>query len=115
MGRYFGKVGYSIMSERMTNDNPPKHTGIFEDTIVEQYYYGDVTNNTSRWTGQDNVNDNKTVTVTISILADEFAIQNFSRIKYVEFMGELWKVSSIIPQRPRLILHISEVWNGNEA
>lgn len=115
MGRYFGKVGYSIMSEKMTDDVPPKHTGIFEDTIVEQEYFGDVTNNTSRWTSQDSVNDDKTITVTISILADEFAYQNFSRIKYIEFMGEKWKVTSIIPQRPRLVLHLGGVWNGNEA
>lgn len=115
MGRYFGKVGYGITAEKMTTDTPPQHTGIFEDTVVEYSYYGDVTNNTSRWTTQDSINDDKTITVTISILADEFAYQNFSRIKYIEFMGEKWKVTSIIPQRPRLILHLGGVWNGNEA
>jgi len=112
MGRYFGKVGYAITSERMTTDNPPQPTGIWEDTIIEKQYYGDVTNWTSRWTSTENVNDNLSLTVTISIVADAFAYQNFSHIKYVEFEGVYWKVVSIIPQRPRLILHLGGVYNG---
>lgn len=115
MGRYFGTVGYAIAEERMTTDNPPQHTGIWEDRIVEKRYYGDVTNWTNRWASTENVNDDVALTVTISVVADAFAYQNFSRIKYVEFEGAYWKVTSIIPQRPRLILHLGGVYNGPTA
>ena len=48
----------------------------------------------------------------ISILADPFAYQNFSNIKYVEYMDALWNVESIEVQQPRLILNVGGVYNG---
>lgn len=113
MGRYFGTVGYAISTERMTTDVPPQHTGIFEDVIVEKEYYGDATNLSSRWSSGDQVNDNLQINVNISILADAFAYQNFSRIKYVEYMGVKWKVEKITPERPRLILTLGGEYNGS--
>ena len=115
MGRYFGKVGYAISAERMTDDDPPRHTGIYEDQIVEREYYGEVIKNTSRWNRSEYLNDNLTVNTSISILADEFAYQNFSRIKYVEWMGVKWKVESITPEHPRLTLNLGGEYNGPET
>ena len=34
-------------------------------------------------------------------------------MKYVEWMGTRWKVTNVVVQRPRLILTVGEVYNGN--
>lgn len=106
MARWFGKIGYSETVETAPGVWMP------QDTIGE--YYGDVIRNTSRWTGNsDSTNDNLTVTTQISIVADQFAIDNFYSIKWIEFMGKKWDVDSVDPtQPPRLILTLGGVYNG---
>lgn len=115
MGRFYGKVGYAISVERMTEDNPPLHTGIFEDKIIEKDYYGNVIRRSAKWQESGNVNDDLGISCQISIVADAFACQNFSRIKYVEYMGVKWKTVTVDPQRPRIILTLGGEYNGEEA
>lgn len=106
MARWFGKVGYSETVETAPGVWMP------QDTIRE--YYGDVTRNTTRWTGSsDSTNDNLTVNTQISIVADPFAVEKFYSIKWIEFMGVKWSVDSVDPtQPPRLILTLGGVYNG---
>jgi hypothetical protein len=52
----------------------------------------------------------------IEIIADPFAFGNFSRIRYVEYMGQKWRVTSATPVGgPRISLNVGGVWNGDEA
>lgn len=104
MSRYFGKVGYAT-----TNETRP---GIYTPTITERTYYGDVTRKNYRWDSNDHINDDLMMNVEFSIMADEFAYQNCSEIKYIEYLGVKWKVHTITPQRPRLILTIGGKYNG---
>ena len=106
MARWFGKVGYSETVETAPGVWMP------QDTIRE--YHGDVTRNTTRWTGNsDSTNDNLTVNTQISIVADAFAAEKFYSIKWIEFMGAKWSVDSVDPtQPPRLILTLGGVYNG---
>lgn len=112
MGRYYGKIGYAITTERMTDDVIPKHTGIFEEQIIEKYYYGDTTKFGSRRISNDELNDDIKITSAISILADAFAYQNFSHIIYAELMGVKWKVTQATPERPRILLTLGGEYNG---
>lgn len=109
MAKFFGKVGYAITTEKTINGEP---TGVWEDVITERNYYGDVLKSATRWQPTEGVNDNLTVSNSISILADAFANQYFSAIKYVEWLGVKWKVENIEVQRPRLILNLGGVYNG---
>lgn len=104
MAKWYGKVGYITTVEI--------RPGVYEPTSVEKYYYGDITKAISKWTPSGKVNDDLNVSAQISIMADPFAYQNFHQIKYVEFMGVLWDVTSVEPQRPRLILTVGGVYNG---
>lgn len=104
MGRFYGKVGYAE-----TKETAP---GVWEDTIVERCYYGDITRKSSRWSNSQGVNDDLTITQDISIVADPYAYENFSMIKYVEYMGAKWKVTSVTVERPRLILSTGGLYNG---
>lgn len=107
MAKYFGRVGYAFSME--------SEPGVYIDQIVERNYFGDVLRMNSKWESSSELNDNLNINNEISIVADAFAFTNFSQIKYVEFMGALWKVTSIRVERPRLILTVGGVYNGEQA
>ena len=105
MKRWFGKVGYS-----KTVETEP---GTWEDQYTECNYYGDIQRSNTRWAGDTNsTNDDLTVNTQISILADQFAIDNFYSIKWIEYLGAKWKITNVDPQPPRLLLTLGGVWNG---
>lgn len=102
MARWFGKVGYSIDEETSP--------GVHNPRIVERESYGDIIKATSSWNGSSEVNDNLVLNKTISIVAEPFAFEHYSRIVYIEYMGTKWKVTSVDPQRPRLVLTTGGVY-----
>lgn len=105
--RYFGKVGFEITVTR--EDDPT----VDIEAPVERPYYGDVLSANRRLESSSNgVNDNLTISNRISIVADAFAEQNFFAIRYAEWNGCKWKVTSVEVQRPRLILTLGGVYNG---
>jgi hypothetical protein len=104
MAKFYGKIGYAI-----TTETAP---GVWRPSIVEREYYGDVTRNLRRLESAQQVNDNINISNTISIVADPFAYENFYTMRYVEYMGAKWKVSSVEVQRPRLLLTLGGIWNG---
>jgi hypothetical protein len=106
MAKFYGVIGYAE-----TKETSP---GVWVEDITERKYYGDITKNSRRLNGGENLNDNLTVTNVISIMADAYAYENFFAIRYVEWMGARWKVSTVEVQRPRLILNLGGVYNGPE-
>ena len=105
MARWFGKVGYSETVETV----PGVWTS--QDTVHE--YFGEVKRNSTRWNGNsDSTNDDLTVNVQISIVADPFAIEKFYSMKWIEYMGTKWKVVNVEPQFPRLLLTLGGEYNG---
>ena len=105
MTKWFGKVGYSETVETVPGVWTP------QDTVRE--YYGDVKRNSTRWSGNsESTNDNLTVNTQISIVADPFAIEKFYSMQWIEFMGAKWKLTTVEPQPPRLLLTLGGVYNG---
>ena len=105
MAKWFGQIGY------VTQVQTAPSTWTSEETV--RSYYGDVIRNTSRWsTNPDSTNDDLNISNQISIVADPFAYKNFHSIKWIEFMGAKWKITSVEPKHPRLILTVGGVWNG---
>ena len=109
MAKFYGKIGF----EEQTNPAP----GVWKPSMTELPYSGDVIKNTNRWAPTpESTNDNLNVNNQISILSDMFANQNFQKMRYVEFMGELWKITNVdASQYPRLILTMGGVYNGPQA
>ena len=105
--RYCGKIGYAICEET--------EQSVWEDHIVEKSYFGDIVKLKSMWKGSDSRNEDLEIGHQISIVADAFANENFSSIKYAELMGTLWKVTGVEVERPRLILTLGGVYNGEQA
>ena len=100
MAKFYGVIGYAV-----TEETKP---GVWTD-------YGDLTRNTRRLQSAEQLNDNINVANEISIVADPFANENFHSMRYVEFMGAKWKVTSVEVQYPRLILTMGGVYNGEQA
>lgn len=107
MAKFYGSIGYS--------DTVKSSPGVYEDTITELPYYGDVLRNTRRYEKGESINDNLTLNNMVSIVADAYAIQHFSKIRYINWMETKWKVTNVEVQRPRLILTIGGVYNEQEA
>lgn len=104
MAKFYGSVGFVTQQETSP--------GIATLIAVEQNYYGDELKVARRWEKTDSLNDDLNVAITISIVADRFAYDNISAIRYVSWMGTRWCVTSVEPQRPRLLLTIGGVYNG---
>ena len=105
MAKFYGPIGYAETVET--------RPGVWTDRITERKYSGDVIRNASKWsTSSDSTNDDLNINNQISIIADPFAYQNFHTMKYVEFMGTKWKITSVEVKYPRLILSVGGVYNG---
>lgn len=108
MAKFFGVIGFGETKETSPETSP----GVFKLVITEKSYSGDVLRNSQKIERGQSLNDEVNVDVKISVIANEFALQHISAIRYVKWMGVLWKVTSFDPQRPRLILTIGGVYNG---
>lgn len=106
MARFYGEIGYGETVES------PVGSGVYVDQITKVNYYGDVIRNSRRLDEGEGLNNDISVVNQISIVADEYAVNNFLKIKYIVWMGNKWTVTSVEVRRPRLILSLGKVYNG---
>lgn len=104
MARFNGRVGFGQQVKTAG--------GVAEDLLTEKTYRGDVIRNVKNLEQGDKINDDVSVNVSISIVADTYAIEHLSNIKYVEWSRVLWTLTSVEPRHPRLILNLGRVYNG---
>lgn len=104
MGKFYGSIGYAE-----TVETSP---GVWVEQITERKYYGDVNRDSRRLQSANQLNDNINVSSEISIVADPYAYNHFHSMRYVEFMGAKWKISTVEPKPPRLILTLGGLHNG---
>ena len=104
MNRWYGKIGYIETVEI--------EPGIWEEKETVRSYYGELVRNSSKFRVSGDVNDDKDVSVELSIVADPYSSLHFHAIRYVEFGGTKWKVNTVEPKRPRLILSLGGEYNG---
>lgn len=105
MTRFSGAVGFATSTE--------VRPGVWEDTIVERSYFGDVIRTSRRLQADDDsVNDDIASENSISIVADPYASEQFFAVRYVRWAGTLWEVPSVEARSPRLILRLGGVYNG---
>lgn len=105
--KYHGRVGFVKYVK--------KSPGVWMTDTVEKKYRGDVIQHRANINPSDNVSDELRLTNKISIVCDSYAIENFQWIKYVEYMGVMWNVSTVEVQTPRLILTIGGVYSGQHS
>ena len=108
MSKYYGKVGFVTRVEDL---NEP---GVWVDKTEIRNYYGDIIKNHRQWQNQENsTNDNVTINNQISIIADPFAFQNFQYLRWIQWSGAKWKITSVDIEYPRLILSIGGLYDSD--
>lgn len=105
MAKFYGIIGYAEQVETAP--------GVWKDQITERNYFGDLIRNTRRLQSADQLNDDINIANEISIVADPYAYDHFHAMRYVEFAGAKWKITSVEVQYPRLLLSVGGVWNGD--
>jgi hypothetical protein len=103
MAKFYGEIGYAETVETVP--------GVWKEQITKRRYFGDVLRNVGKVRDGENLNDDLVLDNRLSIVADPFAYEKFHSMRYVEWMGALWKITSVEVQRPRLILTIGGVYN----
>lgn len=104
MAKWFGVIGYADATETSP--------GVWEEVITERSYFGDLTRNTRRLQTADQLNDDINISNELSIVADPYANEHFHSMRYAEFAGAKWKISSVEVKYPRLILSLGGLYNG---
>lgn len=107
MAKFYGEIGYGE-----TVETSP---GVWEDVIVEYFYYGDVIRNTRKLQEGEQLNSDISVGNSIRIVADAYANEHFFAIRYIKWAGTLWTVSDVEVESPRLLLRLGGVYNGPKA
>lgn len=102
--KYCGKIGFAVTAETKP--------GVWKEVITERQYFGDLTNTRRRLEGSSEVIDDVAISNELSIISDPYANQNFSSIRYAEFMGTKWKITNVSVQYPRLILTFGGIYNA---
>lgn len=104
MAKFRGVVGFAE-----TVETSP---GIHVEKIGTRRYSCDLLRNNRRLESSGGVNDNINISNEISILGDAYAFHHFHAMRYIEFEGAKWKVSSVdATKRPRLVLTLGGLYN----
>lgn len=104
MAKFNGNVGFEQTIEKIP--------GVWSTEYVYKNYKGDVLRNAFRYENSQGVNDNHTLNIRISIVADGYCWNNLHKLRFVEYLGANWEVTAIDIERPRIILTIGGVYNG---
>ena len=102
--RYSGTIGVANQTE--------VSPGIWEETITEREYIGDVMQRTEVLEEGDSIHPVQQTTTSISVLSRVVGFVNDSDLRYVTFAGIRWNIASVINQPPRLVLYIREEYHG---
>ena len=106
MARFSGAVGYA--------ESQQTAPGVWTDVITERSYYGDVIRDQRRLEpSSEKVNTDIRIDNSFSIVADAYAMDNITAMRYIRWNGKPWLVTDVEVRRPRLILQIGGLWNGD--
>lgn len=107
MARFCGYIGF-------VNEEESK-PGVWTPVPTERKYRGDVIRNIRRSENNSSINDDVSVNNVVEIVADDYAKVHMSTIRYVKWMGAVWKVTTTESRPPRLVLTLGGVYNGPTA
>ena len=87
--------------------------GIWKPVATELKYKGDVLRKIVKWQPAEKATDDININNQISIVANPYVYEHLQEIRYVVWRNAAWKVTSIEDRRPRVILEIGGVYNGD--
>lgn len=102
MSRFYGAIGFAKQEQTAP--------GVYSDTIEEKDYRGELIQNVVRWDSTNSVNDDMKISNTLSIIADPYSENHISEMRYVVWLGNKWKITSVTVERPRLKLELGGLY-----
>lgn len=107
MAKYSGLIGFA--------DGQVEEDGVVTVKYSEIKLRGDVLNSGYNYQNDSKKYDSITVSNQLSLIASDAICNNCSNLRYAYFAGQKWKIISFEIKRPRLIVRLGDVWNGEEA
>ena len=107
MAKFHGLIGFADTTDRGYGD--------YEHSVKERPYTGDILQNYRRWDASDKVIDDLDISNRISILADNYILDNLGAMLYVKLYGVAWKIKSFDLAYPRITLLVGGVYNGPQT
>lgn len=104
MARYSGLIGFS---SGQTETSP----GIWEESYTERPMSGSITQQSFTAQNGEVINTGVVMSNTISVIGDRYSFENYSNIRYVEYLGQKWRVTSVQVVRPRIILQMGTAYH----
>ena len=105
MPKFYGKIGF-------VREDVEVRPSVFQPVIEERYYAGELFKHSMRTQGANKPTDDFGINNDISIVADPYALNHFSSMRYIEFMNTLWEVQSVTVEYPRLRISFGGIYNG---
>ena len=102
MAKFYGKIGFATYVETSP--------GIWEESIEERSYRGDVLRSIRRWDASENVHDDFALNNTFSIVSDAYLYSHLPALRYIEYMGSTFKITSADIERPRVNITVGGVY-----
>ena len=106
MAKYFGNIGFATQVETSP--------GIWEDAIVDRPYKGDILRNNRRYDNGDSINDNLSLSNTFSIVSDAYLYSHIPAMRYLEYLGSKFKITSVDIERPRVNISVGGAYVSGE-
>src|SRR6266699_4472308 len=104
--RFYGAVGYASSEQAIP--------GVWREIMTEVIYRGEVIGNARHLEAPSQVppvtNSGIALENSFSIIGDEQAYGNFTKMRYVRWENTVWTITNVEVRRPRLILTIGEQW-----
>lgn len=105
MARYAGKLG-------VKKDPVETAPGIYTESIATVQVVGTMRTESVRWRGEEFPHETPTANHLLSIIAAESAIEELTKVVYVEWQGRKWAVKSVEYIRPRFSIRLGGLYNG---
>ena len=105
MAKFSGEIGFKFQPDIGS-------VGVWEPTITEKHYYGDIVNDVYKWNDGSKVNSDLNISNKFSIVANSFAVDNLGCMAYVKWRGVKWRIITAEIFGPRIILYIGGLYNG---
>ena len=105
MAKFHGILGY-------VSDAEETSPGVYVPVVTERACRGDIPRNTQRVEPAETLNSNFNISNRFSVIADTYALDNLRYIRFLEWRGTKWAVSSAEIQYPRIVLTVNGVYNG---
>lgn len=106
--KWFGEIGF--------REEVEVERGIYLPKVVPRQFYGDVLRDSWKEVPGEKINPDLHISNRISVVADQYILNNFHKLAYISFGGAKWTVSDVEqdPDRPRLTLSLGPLYREDE-